>query len=112
MTEDTREFQPTSIPSRIANRIRQRILAGDILPGQRIKENSFAREIGVSQGPVREALIQLEHEGFVKRHRNRGTTVTQLSSQEINDMVRVRKQGMNRPGVSSGPACAPSPTHA
>ena len=43
MTEDTREFQPTSIPSRIANRIRQRILAGDILPGQRIKEHSFAR---------------------------------------------------------------------
>lgn len=90
MTEDTREFQPTSIPSRIATRIRQRILAGDILPGQRIKEHSFAREIGVSQGPVREALIQLEHEGFVTRHRNRGTTVTQLSSQEINDMVRVR----------------------
>lgn len=90
MSEDTREFQPTSIPSRIALRIRQRILAGHILPGQRIKENSFAREIGVSQGPVREALIQLEHEGFVTRHRNRGTVVTKLSSQEINDMVRVR----------------------
>ncbi len=90
MTKDSREFQPTSIPSRIAARIRQRILDGHILPGQRIKENSFAREIGVSQGPVREALIQLEHEGFVTRHRNRGTVVTQLSSQEINDMVRVR----------------------
>ena len=39
---------------------------------------------------MREALIQLEHEGFVTRHRNRGTTVTQLSSQGITDMVRVR----------------------
>ena len=84
------EFEQTSIPSRVANGIRQKILSGELSAGERIVEYSLAKGIGVSQRPVREALIQLEHGGFVTRYPNRGTIVTQLTSEEVRQILQVR----------------------
>lgn len=50
----------------VVDEIRQRILTGDFQAGERIKENEMAQQLGVSRGPVREALRQLEQEGLVQ----------------------------------------------
>ena len=56
----------------VVDEIRQRILTGDFQAGERIKENEMAQQLGVSRGPVREALRQLEQEGLVQYERNVG----------------------------------------
>ena len=47
----------------VVDEIRQGILTGDFQAGERIKENEMAQQLGVSRGPVREALRQLEQRG-------------------------------------------------
>ena len=47
--------------------LRTGILAGEIVPGTRLLEIPLAAEFGVSRGPLREALRQLEQEGLVQR---------------------------------------------
>jgi DNA-binding GntR family transcriptional regulator len=51
----------------------------------------LAKELRVSQPTVREALMELEREGLVKRTPNVGTTVTNLSAAEIRDRLQIRK---------------------
>ncbi|HXK37219.1 MAG TPA: GntR family transcriptional regulator, partial [Candidatus Paceibacterota bacterium] len=46
--------------------LRQRIIGGELKPGLPINEAVFARELSVSKTPVREALRQLERDGFVE----------------------------------------------
>ncbi len=46
--------------------IREAILNGDLLPGQRINHVHIAEKLGTSRGPVREALGQLEEEGLIR----------------------------------------------
>ena len=49
----------------VVDEIRQKILTGEFKEGERIKENEIATLFGVSRGPVREALRQIEQEGLV-----------------------------------------------
>lgn len=56
-----------------------------------LREAHLATQLNVSQVPVREALLQLEHLGLVVRVPDRGTTVTTLTRQEIDDMLEVRR---------------------
>ena len=46
--------------------LRERLLAGEFIPGQRLTEESIAQGLGVSRTPVREALHKLELEGLVE----------------------------------------------
>jgi DNA-binding GntR family transcriptional regulator len=62
------------------------ILSGELKPGDRIVETHIAQRIGVSQGPVREALRDLELFGFVESEPFRGTRVRQTT---IDDLVEV-----------------------
>ena len=50
----------------VADEIRMKILNGDMKPGDKIIEQELASEFGISRGPVREALRQLEQEGMVE----------------------------------------------
>lgn len=49
----------------IAARLRQWIKAGELGPGEEIRDHEIAGQLGVSRTPVREALLQLEHEGLI-----------------------------------------------
>ena len=53
----------------VADEIRMKILNGDMKPGDKIIEQELASEFGISRGPVREALRQLEQEGMVEYSR-------------------------------------------
>jgi DNA-binding GntR family transcriptional regulator len=59
------------------------IVEGQLAPGTRINESQLATELEVSRTPLREALFQLEQEGFVRSNLARGFVVEPLSSQEL-----------------------------
>ena len=74
----------------VVDEIRQRILTGDFQAGERIKENEMAQQLGVSRGPVREALRQLEQEGLVVMIPRRGAQVANITEKDLNDVLEVR----------------------
>lgn len=76
----------------IAEYIRNMIIAGDIKSGERIVESRIAKQIGVGQPTVREALVALEHQGLVVRKANQGCVVTSLTRAEICQLIRVRAE--------------------
>lgn len=70
--------------------VREEILAGVRRPGDRLVELDLAREFGVSQGPVREALVRLREQRLVITLPHRGTFVSEISMEEARDIYRVR----------------------
>lgn len=80
------------VVDQIAESIRNLIVAGDLNPGDRIVESRIARQIGVGQPTVREALVALEHQGLVVRKANQGCVVTSFTRSEIAQMLRIREE--------------------
>ena len=70
--------------------LRTGILAGDIAPGTRLLEVPLANELGVSRGPVREALRQLEQEGLVEFFPHRGAVVVGVAEAEVETIYGIR----------------------
>jgi DNA-binding GntR family transcriptional regulator len=69
-----------------------RILAGEFAPGERIVETRVARELNISQGPVREALRDLTTLGLVELSPFRGARVRRPTAEEIGEAMRVRAE--------------------
>jgi DNA-binding GntR family transcriptional regulator len=80
-----------SLKDRVADVIRESILAGKLESGDRIVELKLAKDLGIGTTAVREALLELESEGFVTRLANKGTFVTRLNLEEIEQSFRVRR---------------------
>ena len=59
-------------------------------PGDRIVESRVAKQLSVGQPTVREALVTLEHQGLVVRKTNQGCLVTNLTREEISQILKVR----------------------
>lgn len=74
----------------IKETLMERILAGGYQPGDRLVELQIAQELGTSQGPVREALRDLEGLGLVESESYKGTRVREITEQEIEDAYLVR----------------------
>lgn len=74
----------------VADAIRMKILSGELEPGARIVEQEIAEELGVSRGPVREALRQLEEEGLVEYARNVGCSVKKITLEDIYEIYLLR----------------------
>jgi DNA-binding GntR family transcriptional regulator len=74
----------------VFRRLRDNIWSGDLAPGAPLREAHIAKQLNVSQVPVREALLQLEHFGLVVRVPDHGTTVTKLARAEILQTNQVR----------------------
>ena len=72
------KIEPISKKARIVASMRDAIVSGAIRSGEQIVEGKLAQELGVGQGLIREALIELEHQGFVQRTPYKGTTVIKL----------------------------------
>lgn len=70
--------------------IRDDIMCGRIRPRARLRELHLARQLGVSQATIREALFHLEHSGLVVRVPHSGTTVASFSQDELQERVDVR----------------------
>lgn len=74
----------------VLDSIRTAIFSGKFRPGDPLKEIVIARDLGVSQATVREALLQLENAGLVQRVPNIGSTVTRLSAGELAERIQLR----------------------
>lgn len=75
----------------IADLIREQIVAGAFPPGTQLGEVSLAMQLGVSRGPVREALQRLIQEGLLEGRPHRGVFVSELSVDDIADVYRARR---------------------
>ena len=74
----------------IREKLIEDILNGRLAPGSRIVETRIAQQFGVSQGPVREALRDLELFGFVVSSPFRGTQVRQISTDDLLEIYPIR----------------------
>lgn len=72
-------------------RLRLAIIQGNLAPGAHLQEAQVAAALGVSRGPVREALLRLEHEGLVVNHPYRGRFVAELSATTIREIYSLRR---------------------
>ncbi|MCU1490274.1 MAG: GntR family transcriptional regulator [Acidimicrobiaceae bacterium] len=73
-----------------ADAIRSAIVSGDLVPGRRLIEDELAFQLGVSRGPVREALARLTREGLVLNEHHRGAIVACLSGEEVEEIYSLR----------------------
>ena len=74
----------------IRTAIRDAIFSGKLKPGDRIIETYWAKEMGVSQGPVREAIRDLEAQGLVETVPFKGSRVRSLTEKDVRDNYSVR----------------------
>lgn len=79
-----------STPTLIARQLRDAIARGQFAPGQQLLETQLALRLGVSRGPLREAMQRLSQEGLLDSLRNRGVFVMQLDDAAIVDMFLAR----------------------
>ena len=77
--------------TRVYARLRERIIAGELLPGETVTLRGLAAELGVSVAPVREALAQLESEKVILRRDNRDYRVNTLSRGQFEEIFRIRR---------------------
>jgi DNA-binding GntR family transcriptional regulator len=75
----------------VAASLRKAILYGDIKPGQQLKQETIASQLGISRMPVREALSQLENEGLIKNIPYKGCTVCTFTAADIKEIYQIRK---------------------
>jgi DNA-binding GntR family transcriptional regulator len=73
-----------------ANIIRKAILDGRLPPGHKLNEAALARQLGMSRGPVREALRLLTEHGLVRWEAHKGTFVADFTVQDLVEVLTVR----------------------
>lgn len=76
--------------SRVLVQLRDLILKGEFVPGERLAEIPLAEKLGASRTPVRLALASLEHEGLIEPSPTGGYQMRRFTSQQIADAIRVR----------------------
>lgn len=74
----------------VGDAIRQALYNRRFEPGQELSEAALASEMGVSRGPVREALLLLVQEGLVTHSPNRGFSVVQITAADLREIHDVR----------------------
>jgi DNA-binding GntR family transcriptional regulator len=90
MTRGTDPVARSVLSEQVKDRILQWILEGELEPGSRIVETRVARELGVSQAPVREALRDLATLGVVEMQPYKGARVRQPNKPELIEAMEVR----------------------
>lgn len=84
------EIEPLSLSDRVINALKDAFFSGQLKPGDAIVERELARQMKVGTPVVREALISLQGQGFVRRITNTGTFVTQFSVDEVRQLYTLR----------------------
>jgi DNA-binding GntR family transcriptional regulator len=83
-------FERDCMSDRICRVLAERIIAGLLLPGERLVEMRIAEEFSTSQAPVREALRELEALRLVQSEPYRGTRVREVGEREMAEAYAVR----------------------
>ena len=80
-----------SLKDQIKTILIDRIVDGELVPGDRIKELKIAKEFGTSQAPVREAIRCLETLGYIEHIPHVGAMVKTFTQQEIEEAYQIRE---------------------
>lgn len=110
---------PTEGPSRLvlpatlvevtADRLRDAILSGELVPGEKIVEEQLCADIGISRAPLREALRLLAQQGLVEHLPRRGSRVAEWSPKDILQLFELRNV-LERHAIESA-VPLPDPDH-
>ncbi len=87
-------LQPVDINTlrnRVTDSVRNAILQGVLVPGGQVNQAQIAAKLGISRGPLREALRQLEEEGLVQSYPHKGTFVTEITPSYIDEVYSIRR---------------------
>jgi len=79
-----------SLKSAAVAQIQAAILRGELKPGTRVTELGLAKQLGVGQATIREALIELEYQGYIQRGCPRKTFVTTLTRSDVDEIYLLR----------------------
>lgn len=79
-----------SLSSDVAEYIKEKILNGQLNPGERINETKLKNELGISQTPIREAVHRLAGQGILTTISNRGAQVKTLTNEDIFEIYSTR----------------------
>jgi len=85
-----RAIEATSLTNTIFNQLVEAITSGEFAPGQKLSESELARRLGISRGPLREALFRLEGR-LVKRTPRLGVSVIDFNHQDLEHLFLVRE---------------------
>ena len=100
----TSKVQARSLVDVVTERLEAAIISGELPPGKRLSEQGLANSLGVSRGPLREAIRRLEGRALLERTPNIGVRVAALSPAELDDLLVVRE-------ALEGMACALATEH-
>ncbi|MFM0520468.1 MULTISPECIES: GntR family transcriptional regulator [Caballeronia] len=89
-TDSTHRIVRTTTVELVTTAIRQRILSGDLAPGEVLRQEALADELGVSRVPIREAITRLTGEGLLTKVPHKGAYVAELSIEEVQETFEIR----------------------
>ncbi|MCB1281905.1 MAG: GntR family transcriptional regulator, partial [Salinibacterium sp.] len=90
MTSIRKVDKVASFRERIRESLAAAIVSGELAPGAMVTVPAMAAEFEVSATPVREAMLDLEQRGFVKSVANKGFRVTEVSRQDLQEIIEIR----------------------
>ncbi|AVU76219.1 GntR family transcriptional regulator [Pseudomonas sp. Fig-3] len=83
---------PDSLAEQIAHHLAERIIRGEMKPGERIQEQKVTLALNVSRGSVREALLILERRHLIAILPRRGAHVTELSEHKVRSLCALMSE--------------------
>lgn len=87
---NTRKIARPTTVELVTTAIRQRILSGDLAPGEVLRQEALAEQLGVSRVPIREAITRLTGEGLLNNVPHKGAYVAELSIDEVKETFDIR----------------------
>jgi DNA-binding GntR family transcriptional regulator len=88
--ESVKEKSEQGLSPAIAEELKRLIYGGEIQPGERLNEAALAQRMGISRGPIREAIRMLAGLGLVTAVPNRGVFVREISVREMLEIYELR----------------------
>jgi len=82
-------LEQRSLREQVYDYLRQELTRGKLIPGAAVNLNAISRELGISKTPLRDALLQLDTEGFVTICPRRGVFVNRLTLEDIRNIYEV-----------------------
>jgi DNA-binding GntR family transcriptional regulator len=88
--ESANGINKTVLSDQVKQYILDAIERGELQPGERLVESQLARQLRISQAPVREAIRDLVSSGFLEREPHRGAMVRLLTDKDMQEIYSVR----------------------
>src|SRR5919199_7002536 len=91
MASDAARLENLTLWERVHAHLREEIVSNRLAPGTELQEVALSEQLGVSRGPIREAIGRLAAEGLVVVRPRRGAVVRSLSKDEFLEAYQVRE---------------------